>query len=60
MFCFFVYLSFILISLSNIIIVGIYFEMNGIPIKLCFISVIWKWVVREISFERSINTVSCG
>ena len=41
-FCIFVCLSFILILLSNILIVGIYFVMNGIPIKLCFISVIWN------------------
>ena len=37
-----VYLSFILILLSNILIVGMYFVMNGIPITLCFISVIWN------------------
>ena len=40
--CIFAYLSFIIILLTNILIVGIYFVMNGIPIILCFISVIWN------------------
>ena len=39
-FCILVYLSFIFILLSNILIVGLYFVMNGSPIILFFISVI--------------------
>ena len=41
-FCILVSLSFMLILLSNILIVGMYFVMNGIPIILCFLSVIWN------------------
>ena len=40
--CILVYLSFILILLSNILIVGMSLVMNGIPMILCFISVMWK------------------
>ena len=36
------YLSFICILLFRIFIVGIYLVMNGNPMILCFISVIWK------------------
>ena len=39
-FCNRVYLSFKLILLSFVLTVGIYFVMKGIPIILCFISVI--------------------
>ena len=45
MLCILVYLSFILILLSNILIVGLYLVIlviNGMPRILCFISVIWK------------------
>ena len=42
MLCILVYLSFNLILLSNILIVGIYLVMNGIAMILCFISVMWK------------------
>ena len=41
-FCILVFLSVILVLLSNILIVGTYFVMNGIPITLCLISVIWN------------------
>ena len=40
--CILVYISFILILLSNLLIVDMYILMNGIPMILCFISVIWK------------------
>ena len=40
--CIPVYVSFILILLSNILIVGMYLVMNGFPMILCFISVMWK------------------
>ena len=43
----FVYLSLINILLFKMLIVGIYLEINGIPMILCLISVIWniclKW-----------------
>ena len=45
MLCILVYLSFILILLSNILIVGLYLVIlviNGMPRILFFISVIWK------------------
>ena len=38
----FVYLSLISILLFNMLIVGIYLEINGIPMILCLISVIWN------------------
>ena len=40
--CILVFLSFILILLSIILIVGMYLVMNGIPMIMCFISVMWK------------------
>ena len=41
-FCILVYLSFTLILPSKILIGGMYFVMNGIPIILSFMSVIWN------------------
>ena len=38
----FVYLSLISILLFKMLIVGIYLEINGIPMILCLISVIWN------------------
>ena len=40
--CILLNLSFILILLSNNLIVCMYLVMNGTPIVLCFISVMWK------------------
>ena len=40
--CILLYLSFMLILLLNILIVGTYSVMNGFPMILCFISVLWK------------------
>ena len=40
--CILVYLFFILILLSSLLIVDMYLVMNGIPIILFFISMMWK------------------
>ena len=42
MLCILLYLYFILVLLSNIMIVDMYLVMNGIPMILCFISVMRK------------------
>ena len=40
--CILVYSSILLILLSNKMIFGMYLVMNGIPMIVCFISVMWK------------------
>ena len=51
----FVYLSLISILLFNMLIVGIYLEINGIPMILCLISVIWN-----ICLNGLVNILFCS
>ena len=46
--CTLIYLSFKSILLSNILIVGMYLVMNGIPMILYFISEMWKVFLKGI------------
>ena len=60
MFCILVYLSFILILLSNILKVGMYFVINGIPMILCFVSVIWNICLNGLLRTLICSFVSVG
>ena len=44
----FVYLSFMCIILFKTLIKGIYLVINGIPIILCLISVIWNFCLKGL------------
>ena len=54
------YLSFMVFLLSNVLIVGKYFVMNGFPIIFCFISVIWNVCLNSLLRSVFYFTVLVG
>ena len=54
------YLSLISILLFNMLIVGIYLEINGIPMILCLISVIWNICLNGLVKILFLLHCSCG
>ena len=56
----FVYLSLINILLFKMLIVGIYLEINGIPMILCLISVIWNICLNGLVKIFVLLHCSCG
>ena len=53
--CILLYLSFMLILLSNKLIVGLYLVMNVIPIMFCFTSVMW-----DVCLEGLFKSLFCS
>ena len=54
------YLSFIRILLLKSFIVGIYLVINGIPLRLCFISVMWKVCLNGLLMSLFCSIVRVG